>query len=298
LREMLRASTPPDVAPSRHCRNPYPCEFWEHCTADKPEFWIMNLSGISQNKLDDLAALGVEAIRDVPASFPLTALHQRIKACVSDQEEYVAPELAEELRQVEYPIHFLDFETIGPGIPRYANTKPYQTIPFQWSDHVLFENGKLDHREYLHEEDTDPREQVARTLLETLGDKGTIFMYTSYELDVTRGLSEGLPRYRQRLLATLDRFKDLYAAIKRHFYHPQFHGSFSLKAVLPALVPSMKYENLAIQEGTQASLEYLRMLDPSTPSDERRRIKGNLLTYCAHDTLAMVRIREELLKRC
>jgi len=297
LREMLRGSAAPDVSPSRHCRSPYPCEFWEHCTAEKPEFWVMNLSGIGQNKLDELAALGVEDIRDVPDSFPLTALHQRIKACVSDQKEYVAPELAEELRQVEYPIHFLDFETIGPGIPRYANTRPYQTIPFQWSDHILFEDGRIEHREYLHDEDTDPREQVARTLLETLGDEGTIFMYTSYELDVTQRLAEGLPRYGKKLLATLDRFKDLYAVIKRHFYHPQFHGSFSLKSVLPAIVPSMTYGNLAIQEGNQASLEYLRMLDPSASAHERAKIKANLLTYCAHDTLAMVRLREELLKR-
>ena len=106
-----------------------------------------------------------------------------------------------------------------------------------------------------------------------------------------------MPDYRERLLRILDRFKDLYALIRSYFYHPQFHGSFSLKDVLPALVPSMKYENLVIREGNMASLQYLRMLDPSTPSGEKDKIREALLAYCGHDTLGMVKIREELLKR-
>jgi hypothetical protein len=85
--------------------------------------------------------------------------------------------------------------------------------------------------------------------------------------------------------------------VKKHYYHPEFHGSFSLKAVLPAVVPSMAYENLEIQEGQMASLQYLRMIDPATTSEEKEKIKKDLLTYCAQDTMAMVRIREELLGR-
>jgi hypothetical protein len=96
----------------------------------------------------------------------------------------------------------------------------------------------------------------------------------------------------------IDRFKDLCAIIKKHFYHTEFHGSFSLKSVLPAIVPDMDYQRLAIQEGNQASLEYLRMLDPSVSSEEKERIKKELFVYCAYDTLALVKIRDELIKRC
>jgi len=85
--------------------------------------------------------------------------------------------------------------------------------------------------------------------------------------------------------------------VKNYYYHPEFHGSFSLKAVLPAVLPSMAYENLEIQEGQMASLEYLRMIDTSTPPDEKEKIKKDLLEYCAQDTLAMVKIRDELLGR-
>ena len=97
--------------------------------------------------------------------------------------------------------------------------------------------------------------------------------------------------------ALLARIKDLYKIIHKHYYHPQFHGSFSLKSVLPAILPEMTYENLEIQEGQLASLEYLRMIDPSASTEEKQKIKKDLLTYCGHDTLAMVKIREKLLER-
>lgn len=102
--------------------------------------------------------------------------------------EYLARELEDELKRAEYPIHFLDFETLAPAIPRYAGTSPYQTIPFQWSDHILHPDGIVNHREYLRTEDKDPREEFARTLLEALGEKRSIFIYTSYEVGSSKGL--------------------------------------------------------------------------------------------------------------
>jgi hypothetical protein len=252
---------------------------------------------MTQEKLHQLALLGIEDIRDIPTSFPLTELQSRIRACVLEQEEYISLDLLDELMDVEHPIHFLDFETVSPAIPRYTGTRPYQALPFQWSDHILYEDGRLEHREYLSGEDKDPREEFTETLLEALGDKGTIFIYTTYERRVITKLAEDMAQFHDRLLAVMNRFRDLHAAIKKGFYHPDFHGSFSLKAVLPVIVPSMSYETLAIQEGSQASFEFLRMLDPLTPVEERESIRRDLLAYCAHDTLAMARTREELLNR-
>jgi predicted RecB family nuclease len=297
LKEMLGSRHPPEIVPSRHCSNPNPCEFWDHCTENMPEYWIIELGGLGQNKLEQMASMGIQDIRDVPDSFPLSELQDRIRRCVKNNQEYISSELRGELERMEYPVHFLDFETLGFAVPRYAGTRPYQAVPFQWSDHVLDENGALEHREYLCEEDKDPREEFARTLLGALGRKGSIVTYTNYEESVIKGLAEGYPQYCDQLLATLDRVVDLYAIVRKNYYHPGFHGSFSLKSVVPALLPNMSYENLAIQEGQQAGLEYLRMIDPSTPMEERERIKAALLAYCGQDTLTIVKIREELLER-
>jgi predicted RecB family nuclease len=262
-----------------------------------PEFWVYDINGIGKNKLDELEQLGIQKITEIPESFALTEIQQRIRKCIIDQKEHISDELKAELNDVEYPIHFLDFETIGPAIPRYADTRPYQTIPFQWSDHILNEDGKLDHCEYLCNEDEDPREEFTQTLLGALGTEGSIVIYTSYETGVLNSLIEHCPQYADELQSVIDRFIDLYAIIRRHYYHPKFYGSFSLKYVLPALVPEMSYENLSIQDGMQASLEYLRMIDPETSEDEKARIRSDLLTYCGQDTLAIVKIKDNLLER-
>ena len=262
-----------------------------------PEFWVYDISGIGQNKIDELADMGIQAIGDIPSSYPLSQIQDRIRASVASQQEFISDQLEAGLNDVEYPIHFLDFETIGPAIPRYAGTRPYQTIPFQWSDHILYKDGKLDHREYLCNEDKDPREEFTQTLLYALGTEGSIVIYTSYETGVLNSLIEHFQQYAGELQSVIDRFVDLYAIIRQHYYHPKFYGSFSLKYVLPALVPEMSYENLSIQDGMQASLDYLRMIDHETPENEKDKIRDDLLIYCGQDTLAMVKIRDELLKR-
>jgi hypothetical protein len=297
LKEILRAVNPPETNPSRFCNSPYSCEFWEYCTRDVPEFWVLKLSGITKEELDALAALDIQDIRDIPSNFPLDRLQNRIRNCVINQEEYLSPELGRELREVAYPIHFLDFETVAPAIPRYPGTRTYHSIPFQWSDHILHSDGTLEHREYLSDEDKDPREEFAHSLVKALDGGGSIFSYTLYEKRVIEELAERLPTIRGRLRATFGRFKDLHSLVKKHFYHARFYGSFSLKSVLPALVPEMNYEDLAIQEGNQASLEYLRMVDSSTPQGEKQRIEKALRRYCSQDTIAMVKIREALLSR-
>jgi hypothetical protein len=141
FKEMLGRPHPPEIAPSRHCFNPYECEFFNHCRFGLPEHWVVELAGIGRNKLDELAAMDVQDISEVPETFPLTEIQERIRRCVRFNEEYVSSQLEAELLAFEHPVHFLDFETLGLALPRYAGTRPYQSVPFQWSDHVLQEDA-------------------------------------------------------------------------------------------------------------------------------------------------------------
>ena len=296
LRNMLARPAPPEIFPSRICSRPHACEFWEHCRKDMPEHPVWTLSGISQKKVYELTRLGIADIRDIHESFSLGQIQNRIRTCVKKNEAYTSAELKHHLERMKHPIHFLDFETLGLAIPRYPGTSPYQSIPFQWSDHVLRKDGTVEHREYLCCEDKDPREELTAALLDALGGRGSIVTYTNYEESVIKGLAEALPHHRRRLLATLARIKDLHKMISKHYYHPGFRGSFSLKAVAPALLPEMSYENLAVHEGQQAGLAYLRMIDPATTPEEKEGIEKALLAYCGRDTLVMVKVRERLLK--
>jgi hypothetical protein len=297
LKSMLGKTQPPNIAPSKHCTRPYLCRFWEHCTRGVSENWVMNLHGITHKKIDQLEAVGVTTIDEIPETFPLTQIQERQKQCIDFACDYKSDQLASQLLDVEYPLHFLDFETVAPALPRYAGTRPFQTIPFQWSHHIFGKDNTLEHQEYLCTDDKDPRAEFAQTLLSTLGETGTIFIWAPYERRIISELSERFPHLKSELDALLPRLNDLNAIIRKNYYHRNFNGSFSLKAVLPALVPDMDYAALEIQEGATASLEYLRFLNPKTPADEKENIKSNLLTYCRLDTLAMVRIREALLEK-
>jgi hypothetical protein len=207
---------------------------------------------------------------------------------------YVDAGLRDALACVRTPVHFLDFETCNPALPIIPDTHPFQSVAFQWSDHFLSPDGAVGHREYLHPDRTDPRGPLARALLESLGDEGTIVVYSDFEARVIRELAESVPALREELLRLLDRLLDLHAVIQRHYYHPGFHGSFSIKQVLPVMVPGLSYQNLEIREGGQAALAFIEMTDARAPAALRRRRREALLEYCGLDTNAMVRLYQTL----
>ena len=209
---------------------------------------------------------------------------------------FVSDGLASALSQIEFPAAFLDFEAVNPAIPMYAGTRPYQAIPFQWSLHILDSEGGVEHRSFLNEDASDPRESLAQALLESLPAQGSIVTYSGYERRVVNGLAQALARHADRLLALCDRMVDLLAIVRSNVRHPGFRGSYSLKSVLPVLVPGMGYADMEIADGMTAATSYARMIGEDTPAGERTAIRDALLTYCARDTEAMVRLYEALVR--
>lgn len=296
IRRPLWELEPPTIKPSRQCSKPYLCAFVGHCLVSQPEYRVLQLPHASEKLLLALENAGIEDIRDIPQGFPgLNENQQRVRDCVVNNHSYLDPALPEALERLEYPIHFLDFETFNPALPLYVGTRPYQVIPFQWSDHIITGDGELTHEEFLHEGSDDPREPFARSLLKVLGPRGSIVVYSSYEATRIRELADSLPDLSNDLMALLEgRIVDMLVLVRNHCYHPEFHGSFSIKSVLPALVPDLGYGDLEISDGGQASAAYAEMVRPETPSDRRIQLRESLLAYCRRDTEAMVRLFETL----
>lgn len=187
----------------------------------------------------------------------------------SDGRPSISPSLRSRLREITFPVGFLDFETVSPAIPLYPGTRPYQRIPFQWSLHILDSSGKLTHDEFLNDDAKDPRERFIITLLEAIPSHGAIVTYSSYEKSILNGLAQAFPLYRDRLLALCDRMVDLLKLIRENYYHPGFNGSYSLKSVAPTLVPNLDYTDMDIQDGTAASTAYTSW-SPTTHQIPRR----------------------------
>jgi len=204
------------------------------------------------------------------------------------------PVVADLLAAIPLPAHFVDFETFAPAVPVYSGTRPFEQVPFQWSDHVLAADGSLAHREFLHDADGDPRVAFAESLLAATADAAAIVVYSSFEADVLEALAEELPQLAGALDERRARIVDLLPIVRDHCYHPELRGSFSIKRVLPAFVPGLGYQDLAIRDGLTASLSHARLVDPRTPPEQRATLRAQLLAYCARDTEAMVALYRAL----
>jgi predicted RecB family nuclease len=300
---ILALPEPPEIEPGAQCTDPYECEFYGLCNPEVPEHWVGYLPGIRRKAIQELLAQGIELIHDIPEDFGLTDLQRRACFCVKQNEPYIGKEIQHEFDGLEYPLYFMDFETYNPAIPRYAGMRPFDQIPFQWSVHVQRQPGSaLEHYEFLAEDADDPREDFIKKLLEVLEDgsgKGQIVAYyASFETSRLNDLANWLPQYVARIEMVKERLWDLHPAIKSHVYHPEFYGSFSLKKVLPALVPYMAYEGMEVSGGTQVGLVYEIMIKGGLDADELKKLRKALLEYCKQDTLAMVELIQIIQKKC
>jgi len=280
----------PDVPVGAHCYSPYECPFIHYCWPSGTKYPVQGLKG-SKKKLGALVASGYTDIREVPAEALETEPHLRIRRVTREGQAEVLPSGGEFVRALAYPRYFLDFETVGPPVPIWAGTRPYQAIPFQWSCHVQSADGSLSHDEFLDLSGADPTRACAEALLDALGDAGPILIYTNYERVIIKGMAERCPDLAPALEALLERLVDLAPVTRQAYYHPDMLGSWSLKAVLPTMDVNIDYSALdGVSEGTEASAAYLEAINPETVPGERERIRAELLEYCALDTLALVEL--------
>jgi len=296
MREPLWATEPPPVPVGPHCEKPYRCPFFDHCHADGPEHPITDLPRLTPKLYRTFAEASIEEIGEIPEDFDgLSELQRRVRDCVVRGEPFTHPALVPALQAIRHPIHFLDFETCNPALPIIPGTRPFQQMPFQYSDHVLEEDGTLHHRGYLHPDRSDPRPRLAEELIEAIDGEGSIVVYSGFEARVIRSLAEAIPKLHDRLLPLVEhRMVDLHHLIHEHYYHPKFRGSFSIKGVLPVLVEGLDYRDLTIKEGSQAAGAFMDMTNPATPAAKRDALREGLLAYCHRDTEAMVRLFQTL----
>jgi hypothetical protein len=289
MQTVLAASGPPAIDVGPQCIAPYRCPFFGHCHAGGPEHPLTDLPRLTPEQLAAMTAVGLADIRDLPLDFPTLTPAQR-RACVAVRAGTAIREegILAQLGAIALPAHFVDFETFGPAIPAYPGTGPFEQVPFQWSDHVLRPDGTVEHREFLHDADDDPRAAFAASLLAATADAASIVTYSAFESDVLTALAEELPEMREALLDRRARIVDLLPIVRDHSYHPALRGSFSIKAVLPAFVPTLGYQDLVIRDGLTASLAHATLVDPRVDPARRAEIRAQLLAYCARDTEAML----------
>jgi hypothetical protein len=245
----------PSVDPGGHCFKPYDCDFYGYCTSETNEV------------LPDYgeAYINQDAIR----SF---------------------------VRELEYPLHFMDFETWMTAIPEQDMHWPFRQVPFQFSLHLVSKpSATYEHRHYLADGPHVPHKEFAERLLQAVGKKGSVLVYNkTFENTILNHLKEDFKDLKEAIESIQYRMVDLMTPFRKNYRLPEMRGSYSIKYVLPALVPELNYEQLEIGNGADASTAFYNLR--SADEVEAQKTRDALLKYCELDTWAMVRLLERLIK--
>jgi hypothetical protein len=250
---------------------------------------------ISSKALAKLIDDGCESIHELPMDFRPGKVARRQIDSVRSGKLIVEDGLAEALHGIETPVAFLDFETIAPAIPAWPGCGPYHQVPVQFSCHVQDKNG-VRHHQWLASGTEDPRPAFAREVVAACAGARTILAYSApFEKARLADVWKAMPALEPELSSVHARIQDLLPIVRNHVYHPDFNGSFSIKSVLPALIPDLGYEDLEIRDGgtAAAALEAI-LFDESLDTAERNALREHLLKYCERDTYAMVRLYKRL----
>ena len=286
----------PDAAIGAHCSAPYECPFLDRCWVDVPEHHVSELYWSGRKAWEHVAA-GIQTVDQLPESALNTAVARRQVEAVRAGKRIVVPGITAKLDAFAEPVAVLDFETIQLAVPRFPGCHPYAQLPVQFSVQRRGRSGAWEEYGYLAERGGDPRPALAAALVHAVEGAATVLAYNvSFEKSIIVALADAVPEHRVALQALVPKLEDLLPIVRDHVYDPAFHGSFSIKSVLPVLVPGLGYSELVVAEGGTASAWLADLLlgpNEYAPAEIARRREA-LSSYCARDTEAVVRLMEAL----
>jgi hypothetical protein len=288
---VLEQSSPAGIS---GCIKPKTCPCPQLCHPDLPEHPIYEIAHLHKNKAWDLISRGITAIQDIPPDYPLSEKQDRQVRAVKFGTPWIdMAAIRLSLDQLQYPLNFLDYETFNPGIPLYDGYRPYEHIVFQYSLHVLAgPTIPLHHYEHLTFGEVDPGPTLLAQLEQALGGTGSVIVWNkTFETSRNREMAARYPVYAGFLEQVNQRIYDLADVFRLgHYLHPDFKGSYSIKNVLPVLVPSLSYEDMEVAKGDDAMMAFWRLVNGELSSAQVESTRRSLLAYCQQDTLAMVEI--------
>jgi predicted RecB family nuclease len=288
------ASAPPEPVLSSTCRD---CSYFEKdCLGVGIDHSVLEIPGLHHTRLKRLSASKIFRFRDVPDDLELNDKQRRAKSAVLSGLRVVEPGLRQALESIVWPCHYLDFETVATVLPLYPTRGCHEQVLTQFSIHSRDSlNSELLHIEYLADAKRDCTRDLAEKLIQALGSSGSILVYSDFEEQRIRELGRRYPEFDAAIQNILSRLVDLLPIISNNLYDPAFRGSFSIKDVLPVLVPDLSYAGLPIANGDMAIAMFAKMAKGEIIGEDIEKTRRALFDYCKLDTLAMVRLHEVLI---
>ncbi|GAB1401551.1 DUF2779 domain-containing protein [Elusimicrobiota bacterium] len=294
VKKMIENEIPPEAKLKLCCKN---CRMFKQCTGKDIEYHIFDLPRLSHLEFDELTKINITQIKDIPDQIELTESQKIVKSSIVNDNVFISRNLSQELEKIQFPVYYLDFESVMTIYPLYENINPHTQIVTQYSLHKLNDfNSELEHFEFIADHTKDDRQTLAEQLIKDIGNTGSIITYSSFERQILNHLAKLFPQLSESLNKIIERIVDLEIILKSNYYDKNFHGKTSIKKVLPVMIPDMNYNELEISEGGSASSAFAYMAMGLYDQNKIIETKKHLLEYCKQDTLALVKIHKFLAK--
>ncbi|GER58138.1 hypothetical protein ULMA_02460 [Patiriisocius marinus] len=271
------------------------CDTFKYFNKDVPEYSIYEIGRISAKKIGQLVDNSHLSILDIPLDFELSTKQQLQVESVRQELVIInKPAIDKTLDNLKFPLHFVDYETFPTAIPKLDNMSPHNHLTFQVSIHTMQENGELTHFEWLGKKIEQPAEMLQQMQDFTDATGTFISWYAPFERGRNEDMANWISGFEDYLNYMNANMFDLMDVFKTDYVDYRFHGSTSIKKVLPVLCPQFSYSDLAVQDGTMALDTWGRMVTDPNFNEDVEQTRKNLLAYCKLDTLAMVEIYKVL----
>lgn len=292
VRACAAATAEPGAQTGAWCRQDGGCAFAGSCDAGPapPSAGPARLELVGRELAATLAAQGHASLLDVPLSSLSDPRHRRALRAVRQNAPVIEPEVAAEMRALDRPRRLLRIDTLGFAVPIWPGTRPYQTLPYQWSCATETDAG-WEHGHFIADHGGgDPRRAFATRLLQALGTAGAVLAYNAgFERNRLRDLAREFDDLAEALRAVESRIVDLYQIARARAYHPAMSGSWSFKSVARAFAPEAGAHRFD-GPGESPQAAFACSLQPALTTTQRRRLREALRTQGRRELRVLARL--------
>ena len=290
----------PDVKIGEQCFSPYACDFMGTCWKNTATNNVFEFSGISKKQAGEWLAKGFLHINEIPDEEVSGNTQLMVRSFKNNEAIIKKQEIRDFLKNITYPIAFLDMEFYTPAIPKYRGKKPFELTPFLFSWQRVDRKGEGASQDFFfHEEESDPEQHFIEHLIKLAEKVARIIVFdTGQESAALNTIVKHHPKYSKDVEEIKKKFVDLADVFTNFwYYHPQQKGSTSLKRIHKSVFERDIYAELTVNSGMLASYGYDDFLSAAAENTDvfkKQELKENLIAYCKTDTRAVLELYEHL----
>jgi len=292
LRTMVQDESSLQLPMGTYCTVPFPCPYMGLCAKESPEFPLRLLPELSRAQENLLHQEGIDDLRNVDPLRPgLSFRQRRTLQCIAKNEPLAEPFLREELRHLQWPLHFLSVHCTTEVLPQYPGQRPWRQMPYAYALTTLHEAGRIERHALVHPERTDPREAFANHLAKALAPGGSIILWGDARLTALRAMLEDLPDAKTPVRAVLARpLFDLSKLFEVGLFHPDLLQERSLLSTASVLLGDTKGSALEVHDAEGLLAATHKMTAPRIRGATREKLAAEIKAWLEWQTESMLEL--------